>query len=220
MDHNEAVRMQAGSRYLAGDLPPQEVAAFEEHYFTCPICAEELEADAIFEANVKAVFHKRAEQPGRNGYMDAGWLAWTNRFNIPLAVAFCGLLLLTIYQNGYLLPGLRSQIAFLRSARSIPWVPLKIAREDRAYVLPKNVPFWLAYFRLANPDQFPSYVCEIAKAGGSTQQSVTVPAPAPGQPISILLNRSEFSDGSYLFKVRGQNSSQTIVSYTISITSN
>ncbi len=34
MDHNEAVRLQAAEKYLLGELPKEQHAAFEEHFST------------------------------------------------------------------------------------------------------------------------------------------------------------------------------------------
>ena len=48
MDHNEAVRLQAAEKYLLGELPKEQHAAYEEHYFDCHACAEELKATVAF----------------------------------------------------------------------------------------------------------------------------------------------------------------------------
>lgn len=42
MDHAEATATHATDRYLLGDLSAAEADAFEEHYFDCADCAEEL----------------------------------------------------------------------------------------------------------------------------------------------------------------------------------
>ena len=42
MNHEEAMKAQTTERYLLGDLPENERDAFEEHYFECAICADEV----------------------------------------------------------------------------------------------------------------------------------------------------------------------------------
>jgi len=54
MDHNEAVRLQAAEKYVLGELPPPLRDEFEEHYFECEECAQEVKAAAEFLDNVRA----------------------------------------------------------------------------------------------------------------------------------------------------------------------
>jgi anti-sigma factor RsiW len=51
MEHDEAEKSQAVERYLLGELPVTEREAFEEHYFSCPECAEEVRAGLLLQAN-------------------------------------------------------------------------------------------------------------------------------------------------------------------------
>ncbi len=83
--------------------------------------------------------------------------------------------------------------------------------------IPKNQTFWMPYFNLPGPTAFPTYVCDIETIEGKPVKTATFPAPEPGQPSSILLRRSDFPRGTYLFKVRGQNSGAVIATYKITI---
>ena len=56
MDHAEATRKFAAEQYLLGELTEQEQEEFELHFFSCPDCAETVEAGAALVANAKAVF--------------------------------------------------------------------------------------------------------------------------------------------------------------------
>jgi len=55
MDHNEALRLHAVEKYALGELPPSLRNEFEEHYFECEECAEDVRAAAEFVDNVRAV---------------------------------------------------------------------------------------------------------------------------------------------------------------------
>src|SRR5229473_2866172 len=63
MDHETAVRTGATERYFLGHLTGEDRDSFEEHYFMCPECAEDLRALTIFAANAKAVFREKAAGP-------------------------------------------------------------------------------------------------------------------------------------------------------------
>ena len=48
MEHHEAVRSRAAERYVARELPPAERDAFEQHFFDCPECAQEVQFEQAF----------------------------------------------------------------------------------------------------------------------------------------------------------------------------
>jgi predicted secreted protein len=113
MDHDEAVRLQAAQKYLLGQLPKDEHAAYEEHYFDCSLCAEEIKATAAFMESVRQVAREQALQaidtkrltPVTRTNSNGGWFAWLKpAFAIPVMAA---LLLFIGYQNGVTIPGLK-----------------------------------------------------------------------------------------------------------------
>ncbi|HEU0122039.1 MAG TPA: zf-HC2 domain-containing protein [Bryobacteraceae bacterium] len=53
MDHQEANHGKVLERYLLGELDDKERGAFEEHYFSCPICAEDVVSAAKFLDNAR-----------------------------------------------------------------------------------------------------------------------------------------------------------------------
>ena len=63
MDHETALRTSATERYFLGELTGQDRDGFEEHYFMCPECAEDVRALTVFAANAKAVFRQEAAGP-------------------------------------------------------------------------------------------------------------------------------------------------------------
>ena len=63
MDHETAVRSGATERYFLGLLTGDDRDGFEEHYFMCPECSEDLQALTVFAANAKAVFREKAAGP-------------------------------------------------------------------------------------------------------------------------------------------------------------
>jgi anti-sigma factor RsiW len=59
MDHLEAVRLRAAERYVLKQLNVAEAEAFEEHFFSCPECAEEVRWIAMFEDNARKAVKAR-----------------------------------------------------------------------------------------------------------------------------------------------------------------
>src|SRR5271169_5524368 len=111
MDHNEAVRLQAAEKYLLGELPREQHAAFEEHFFDCSACAEEMKATAAFMESARQMSRAQASQTvDIKGLVPAapttgGWFAWLRpAFAVPVLAA---LLLFIGYQNGVTIPRLK-----------------------------------------------------------------------------------------------------------------
>ena len=128
MDHNEAVRLHAAEKYLLGELPKEQHAEYEEHYFDCSACAEEIKATAAFMESARQVVRERqevAEVVGDRTVVPApassgGWFGWLRpAFAVPV---FAALLLFIGYQNGVTIPHLKdsasSQTAQIISSSS------------------------------------------------------------------------------------------------------
>jgi hypothetical protein len=113
MDHNEAVRLHAAEKYLLGELPKEQHAEYEEHYFDCSACAEEIKATAAFMESARQVVRERqevAEVVGERTFVPAepptgGWFGWLRpAFAVPV---FAVMVLFIGYQNGVTIPSLK-----------------------------------------------------------------------------------------------------------------
>jgi hypothetical protein len=111
MDHNEAVRLQAAEKYLLGELPKEQHAAFEEHYFDCSACAEEMKAAVAFMEGARQVAREEVPQVIDDKKLvpaareTGGWFSWLRpAFAVPV---FAALLLFIGYQNGVTIPQLK-----------------------------------------------------------------------------------------------------------------
>jgi anti-sigma factor RsiW len=61
MEHAEAIELRAAERYVLKQLTNAEADAFEEHFFSCLECAEEVRWIAMIEDNVKRVERQRIQ---------------------------------------------------------------------------------------------------------------------------------------------------------------
>ena len=53
MTHDDAMKMMAAERYILGELEPSERDAFEEHFFDCTICADDVRDSTKFADGVR-----------------------------------------------------------------------------------------------------------------------------------------------------------------------
>ena len=58
MDHAEAVRLNATERYISGELSEALRDQFEEHYFDCFECANDLKSLDTFRTGSRMVFEE------------------------------------------------------------------------------------------------------------------------------------------------------------------
>src|SRR5439155_4160515 len=113
MDHEQSINTQAAERYLLEELPPALREEFEQHYFGCPECAEEVRLGFQFGRNLNAVFRDQAQAVDSRWRQTSprGWLTWA-----PIAAGLA-IAVLSTYQNAVQIPALRARTAPFEAAR-------------------------------------------------------------------------------------------------------
>jgi hypothetical protein len=118
MDHAEVVRLNAAEKYSLGELPQDLVEQFEEHYFDCPECANDVKTLATFVTAGRMVFEEegdaRAASP-RKGTARSRWFSWLR----PAAAVpvFAALAAVILFQNAVTIPSLKERLADHASAQ-------------------------------------------------------------------------------------------------------
>jgi hypothetical protein len=89
MTHHDAVRTLATERYLLEEMSDIERDAFEEHFFSCAECADDLRAAELMRSGAKDTFRKQtlAFRPRRQ----ARWtvvLPWAAAASLAVAVGY------------------------------------------------------------------------------------------------------------------------------------
>jgi hypothetical protein len=102
MDHAYIADNSLVERYHQGLLPPDEEARFEEHFFACPLCMEELELARGFQRGIKAMAAEDAARAAAvaaaTAAVQLGLFAWLARrgrlaqWGVVLIVVLVGLL--------------------------------------------------------------------------------------------------------------------------------
>src|SRR6516225_2877917 len=110
MDHAEAVRLNAAESYLSGELPEALREQFEEHYFDCFECANDLKSLDIFRTASRMVFKEEVvarKVPPRPEAERAGWFAWLRPLVAVPAIA--ALAAIVVFQNAVTIPALKQR---------------------------------------------------------------------------------------------------------------
>ena len=190
MKHEFAIATHAVERYLIGDMPAEERDAFEDHYFSCQDCAEDLRITAQFIENAKTVWRDEAQKPARLSFVDWMRAKWLSPAVAALAAAALGVV---IFQNTVTIPA-------LYAPRALPAVVLDLTSRSAVARLGASDPL---HFLIAaeRPTSSAELYAELSTETGGVQRSGTVPAPGALQPIDVYFP-GKLKPGRYIITIR------------------
>jgi Putative zinc-finger len=213
MEHSEAVRLKAADRYLLGELSAELRDQFEEHYFGCAECAEELKLGAAFLDGAREVLavgppaaapERLASQPASKRE-SGGWVRWLLRpaFAAP---ALAALLILVAYQNVRTIPRLSGSLSRAEAPQALPSFSLITANsrgaEGVTITADPTKPFGL-FVDIPPERPFASYVCEFEDAAGAVEFRVPVSAEQARSTVQLLVPSSRLNTGKHVLVVLG-----------------
>src|SRR5437762_14211902 len=74
MDHDLALKDNIAERYLLGELNEVEMEEYEEHFFSCAACAEEVKLGSEFIDHAREVFKTDFfQEPAEAAKMSTTW---------------------------------------------------------------------------------------------------------------------------------------------------
>src|ERR1700683_3538358 len=208
MEHLEAIQLKAAERYLLGELSGDLRDQFEDHFFTCADCKQDIEAGAVFVDGAREVLgHENDESPIHRPARpkSRGWLA-----NL-LRPAFAGpvfaiLLIFAVYQNTVVIPRMKSALSQARAPQVLPWFTL-IASNSRGrepVTIPVRPNSVFALFVDIRPEkQLPSYPPDVETESGAVEFSLDVPADQAAATLQLLVPSSRLSPGKQVLVVHG-----------------
>ena len=217
MDHETAVKLMASERYLLGELSPDQRDAFEEHFFECAECAEDVRAAAAFRANANAVLrdpHKPAGKLSVTAVRPAANEPPRRRWFLSPAFAFsvaCNFLLLILigHQRLRVMPELRQEMAGLTEPQfgSLIVVPPSARGEGNPIAVPRANRFLQFRFELSPAEAFQAYSYEISGVAGPARSADSIAAPADSRAgLFLTVPTAGFQPGEYLLVLRGMGS--------------
>lgn len=153
MDHNYAIENHSAERYLLHELNEEERDAYEEHFFSCSACADEVKIASEF---LESARHVVQDEVTAQLYDHAGrrsiWGSWLNFRSMlhPMPAMACALLVvvssLGVYQNAVVIPGLRKPplpqlgiaLPALHSTKSV--VKVIPFSKNKSFTIPFEIP--------------------------------------------------------------------------------
>jgi hypothetical protein len=199
MTHEQAVSTLASERYLLDEMPGPERDTFEEHYFSCTACAEDVRTGALMRDGTRAglladnVSRVVAFRPRR----------WYQSSVLPWAVA-ASLAIVAGYQSLVMVPSLRT-LDGPRALTPITLRPASRGEVPRITIRPESGPITLAVDTSSSgPATDLSY--DLRTAAGAHLLSGTVGAPAAGAPLLLLVPARVVKEpGRYVLSVAGND---------------
>jgi hypothetical protein len=231
MTHTQAVETLATERYILNEMSGADRDAFEEHFFSCEICADDVRVAAAVIGGAKAGLANRGPEGLREAEGAAAdraqlhraapesvpfRVAWYRTAALPWAAA-AALLVLTTYQSIWIVSSLRRDVA------PIAITPATLRPASRGADAVVRVPA-----NAAGPASLAIEINEAAQGGQLTyvlrsadgEQIATgrAAAPQPGTPLLLLIPAKTLAPSSrYVLSVHDAVSNQLLGEYGFAV---
>ena len=142
MEHERAVQNLAVESYLLGEMTAGEREAFEEHYFECGVCAEDVRSASQFLEDMKGVLgaarrpsavpmpSREAPKQPSSGW---NWSAWLRpQFAGALVAVFA---IVAAVETFSTIPGLKQQVSEMSAPHSVRSLVLRPQTRGASTVL-------------------------------------------------------------------------------------
>jgi hypothetical protein len=207
MDHARAVDTQAVEKYLIGDLKGAVLDEFEEHFFDCSICAEEVRTGVLLADNAAAEFEcNPALKPEAAAEKQPGWKKWF-QFEWRQPAFVMPLVALVVVAGAWVTDHrhLGTELAQVTAPQSVTVLQLEDARGAEPAAVAPGSQFVSVSFFLESPSKEAGYTVEISGEGIAP---ITVPAgqPSANNSFNLLIPAAKLKPGRYTFAVRAGES--------------
>jgi hypothetical protein len=214
MEHERAIQNLAVESYLLGEMSPAERESFEEHYFECALCAEDLRAAAQFMEDAKdllaggdstsaASTHPHSREVERQKQSGWNWLGWLR----PEAAAaiIAALVVIIGVETLSTIPGLRRQVDEIETPRIVKSIVLRpVTRGDASIVRSgAGEPVVLVFDPPESPESIPGAPLRftVKSADGRPVFEIAGVAPNAGERITLSVPRLNVPPGDYTLVV-------------------
>jgi hypothetical protein len=201
MTHAQAVNTSAAERYLLNEMPELERYAFEEHYFSCLECAEDVRTAGLMRDGVKAgLIDRTARQEASPAAASAAATrAWRPSVVLPWAVA-ATLAIAVAYQTQ------RAQEPRFE-AQALSPITLRPASRGAEPVAPLAGASAVTLAVEVSGAEAGELAFDLRSAGDAAVSSGRVQAPPPGAPLLLLIPVWTLTPGEhYILTVRHTSS--------------
>jgi hypothetical protein len=210
MDHNTAIENQTVERYLLGELTDAERDDYEEHYFECPVCAEDVRYGSEFMVYAREVSQEHVERPVEGGLHKSPpatvvRMAWLR----PIAMAACGILAVGLALGGYksvvVHRAMKDQVAAQIVAASVVLNPSRSIEES---VLPANKVSRLRF--VIPPGSYKAYRAVIVDTSKKEWFPRDIKAEETNSAVEWVLTAGALEPGDYAVVVYGVKDDSTL----------
>ncbi len=220
-DHTGYARDHAAERYLLGDMNDAEQERYEEHFFSCAECAEDVRTTARFLEDVRGIAVPAS--PAAAVPRPAGVAVLTPRAARPVrslfwplpagaAVAAALLAVLAGYQAIHV-AGLRRELSAEQQLQALPATFLSISRGETPTVqVSKGQRKVALKFSQSFERPFPFYRCEIRDASGRIVASAVLGSPPAGDELQVLIPSDVLTPGTHTVAITGLESATAVTS--------
>jgi len=207
MEHTEAKRSMAAEKYLLDEFDPEEREAFEEHFFSCDECAEDVRAGSALMKHGREIFAQEKTTEVRSAVpVKAPRREWFNWLRPAFAVPVFALMLgVVTFQNLVQLPSLERSLVALNSPAILPNADLHSGStrgEDHVVTAKAGELFQLT---LDIPDNSnAAHMAELYDAGGRKMWSLPILANAAMSGVTLKMP-GDLPAGNYTLAVSKQD---------------
>jgi hypothetical protein len=205
MDHETAIKIQAAERYVLDEFTSEERADFEEHFFGCRECADEVRAASILAANTRAVLAEQARRATAKLPSESRsklWWLWPLAASAALNLVFAGMIVFNRLHPGP--PGAGAiEPQFFHSYA----VPAASRAALNSFSLPPGSRFFGARFDLLPGQHFEGFECEILDSVGTSRSKQSLKAPeGDASELELAVPVASLAAGDYTLVLRGSQS--------------
>jgi hypothetical protein len=217
MDHQQAISTQAAERYLLNELGDDDRDAFEDHYFSCATCAEDVKSGAQMRDGVRAglLDTAAATRSAKVVPIESRRRSMTAVF-VPWAVA-ASLAVVAGYQALWIVPGLRQDA--VGPAATVPLLLKPASRGDVPTVTSTGsgvIAFSLDLNSAAEAGAPLTY--DLRTVDGQSVVSGAVTAPPAGTPLLLVIPATRLaSSGPYTLMIGGNGGTTPVAEYRFAV---
>jgi hypothetical protein len=204
MEHERAIQNLAVECYLLGQMTPEERETFENHYFECAVCAEDLRSASQFVEDAREIFASEGARPApvrRVSKQRSGW-NWIPQLQPQFAAVSVGLLAIvaSIVFLGTI-PSFQRRLNDASAPRIVTTTFLRqqTRGEPASSTTISGEP---AVFMFDPPESAPSEVRFVVKStDGRALLQLSGKISGHGEPITLSIPKLDLPAGSYALVV-------------------
>ena len=220
MDHNYAIENHTAERYLLHELNEEERDAYEEHFFSCSACADEVKiASEFLESARHVVQDEVTAQLYGQVVRRSIWGSWLNFRSMlhPMPAMACGLLVVVSVFSGYqsrvTIPELRQKASpqlvrapfTLKTAREAP--PVFTASHGQALALRFSIP-------AEEPGSYKAELIDSTNSPKATFDNISV---QDAYPLEITVPPDTLAPGNYVVLITDEKSKGEVERFTFEL---